>query len=174
MAAQPISFNGNQCPPWFEEITEAIPSRPSSLFAEGAALELDMNGSSDLSSPLVRFSGVMPFSALDFAGYNLNAEKAEPLSQPRPRMAPTHEATEVLGILRDLAKKSLVREREQAQAIWLRENADEYDGQWVALVGGVLIAANPSLVKVCEAIQFASEEPVLVRVSADQTPMIGG
>jgi hypothetical protein len=38
---------------------------------------------------------------------------------------------------------------------WLRRNADQYKGQWVAVLGSDLIAASPDLDEVLEAVKSA-------------------
>jgi hypothetical protein len=50
---------------------------------------------------------------------------------------------------------------------WIRENAERYKRQWIAVLGPSLIAASPELEEVLEAIQKAklAETPVLMFVA---------
>jgi len=81
---------------------------------------------------------------------------------------------ELLAAIERRQRLARSAERTRLEMQWLSEHRVEYAGQWVALIGEILLAAGRSAREVCEAVRNAPELPLIARVEPpNQFPFAG-
>jgi Family of unknown function (DUF5678) len=88
------------------------------------------------------------------------AERGLALFPDHPELRRLHHALRPYEV-RSIPGKNAPDRRETYE--WLRQNAEKYKGQWVAVLGGHLVAASPQLARVIEEVD---------RISFDAPPLL--
>jgi hypothetical protein len=81
------------------------------------------------------------------------AERGLALFPAHPELRRLHHALRPYEV-RSVSGENVPDRRETHE--WLRQNAEKYKGQWVAVLGGHLLAASPQLARVIEEVERTS------------------